>query len=229
MRVSTTFLFCVVAAGFAGCATLPSQSYPAATEARLALYARTKPCCDDPSTLAFQPLPERGFTEAMIDRSSQAFEFHSGLSLLAAFELPKVTTPYRLRVKSLFDDDHGDETSVFYPIVALLDETFIVMRMTSIDSLRLEPGLTTVGGRAGLAVTVPVDPALENGRYLIVFTPAALLGAAPDDRREGDMLTPATLAWLERRGDTAVPASPYGRLQITTAPDAPGTLTAGTP
>jgi hypothetical protein len=229
MRVSTTFLFCVMAAGFAGCATLPSQSYPAATEARLALYARTKPCCDDPSTLAFKPLPERGFTEAMIDRSSEAFEFHSGLSLLAAFELPKVTTPYRLRVKGLFDDDHGDETSVFYPIVALLDETFIVMRMTSIDSLRLEPGLATVGGRAGLAVTVPVDPALENGRYLIVFTPAALLGAAPDDRREGDMLTPATLAWLERRGDTAVPASPYGRLQITIAPDAPGTVTAGTP
>jgi len=229
MRVTTTFLFCVMAAGFAGCATLPSQSYPATAEARLALYARTKACCDDPSTLAFQPLPERGFTEATIDRSSQAFEFHSGLSPLAAFELPKVTTPYRLRVKSLFDDGHEDETSVFYPVVALLDETFIVMRMTSIDSLRLEPGLATVGGRAGLAVTVPVDPALENGRYLIVFTPAALLGAAPDDRREGDMLTPATLAWLERRGDTAVPASPYGRLQITVAPEAPGAEMVRTP
>ena len=87
----------------AACAGVPTQSYPASTEARLALYAEATPCCDDPSTLAFRPLPERGFTEATIDRASQAFEFHSGLSLLAAFELPKVTAPYRLRVKSLFD------------------------------------------------------------------------------------------------------------------------------
>ncbi len=229
MRVSTLFLVCVQAAACAGCTALPAQSYPAATKARLALYARTKPCCDDPSAFAFQPLPERGLAEAMIGSHSQAFEFHSGLSPLAAFELPRVTTPYRLRVKSLFDAGHADDTSVFYPVVALLDDTFIVMRMTSLDNLRLEPGLATVGGRPGLAVTVPIDPAQDKGRYIVVFTPAALLGAAPENRGEGDMLTPTTLAWMEQRGDMAVPASPYGRLQITVAPELPGADVARTP
>lgn len=212
----------VMAAAFAGCAAGPVQSYPATTEARLALYARTKACCDDPSGFAYQPLPERGFAEALVDRASPAFEFQSGLSPFAAFELPKLSTPYQLRVKSLLDPGRDDEASVFYPVVALLDDTFIVVRITGLDSLRLEPALATAGGESGLAVTVPIDPAAESGgRYLIVFTPAALLGAAPDSRREGDLLTPASLAWLERRGNIAMPASPYGRLQITVAPEFP--------
>jgi hypothetical protein len=219
----------VLAAALAGCATLPSQSYPASTEARLALYARTKACCDDPSGFAFQPLPERGYADATVDRASPAFEFQSGLSPLAAFKLPRVTAPYRLRIKSLFDNGRSDAASVFYPVVALLDDTYIVVRMTSLENLRLEPALATVGGEAGVAVTLPIDPALEDGRYLVVFTPAALLGAAPEERREGDMLTPATMAWLERRGDTVVPASPYGRLRITIAPETAVAETTRTP
>ena len=215
-------------AGFGGCATT-TPSYPPAADARLALYARTTACCDDPSGFAYQALPERGVAEFRIDRASPAFEFHSGLSPFAAFELPKVTRPYRLRVKSLFDPGQDNAAGVFYPIVALLDDTFIVVRMTSLDSLHLEPALATVGGETGLAVTVPIDPAMENGRYLVVFTPAAMLGAVPDSRREGDMLTPSTLAWLERRGDAAVPASPYGRLRITVAPELPAVETARAP
>jgi hypothetical protein len=70
-------------------------------------------------------------------------------------------------------------------------------------------------------VTVPIDPKSQRGRYLVVFTPAVLLGTPPDARREGDILTPASLAWMERRGDAALPASPYGRLRITVAPDMP--------
>ena len=66
-----------------------------------------------------------------------------------------------------------------------------------------------------------IDPAEQPGRYLVVFTPAALLGAPPDDRREGDLLTPASLAWMERRGEMALPASPYGRLRITVVPEYP--------
>jgi len=211
----------VMAAAFAGCAAAPVQSYPAKTEARLALYARTTACCDDPSGFAYLPLPERGFADAIVNRASPAFEFHSGLSPFAAFELPKVSTPYRLRVKSLFDPGRDDETSVFYPIIALLDDTFIVLRMSGLDNLRVEPALATAGGETGLAVTMPIDPATERARYLIVFTPAAVLGAAPDSRREDDLLTPASLAWLERRGEAAVPASPYGRLRITVAPEQP--------
>ncbi len=202
----------------AACAGLPSQSYPATTEARLALYAEATPCCDDPSGFRFNALPQRGFMDAAVDRASPVFDFHSGMSPFVAFELPAQTAPYRVRVKSLFDAPR-DGDSVFYPIVALLDDTFIVTQMTGLDHLRLEPALATVGGEAGLAVSLAIDPAEQQGRYLVVFTAAALLGAPPDSRREGDLLTPPSLAWLERRGETALPASPYGRLRITVAPE----------
>lgn len=222
-------LFSLLAAAFTGCATAPAPPYPASTAGRLALYARTNACCDDPSAFAFQPLPKQGIAHAAVGRASPVFEFHSGLSPFVAFELPHTTTPYRLRVKSLFDPGDDVDTGVFYPIVALLDDTFIVVRMTSLDNLRLEPALATVGGESGLAVTVPIDPAVESGRYAIVFTPAALLGAAPDNRREGDLLTPVTFAWLERRGAAMVPASPYGRLRIVVAPETPAAETSGAP
>lgn len=173
-------------------------------------------CCDDPSAFPYVPLPERGHAETRIDRHSPVFEFQSGTSPLAAFELPKTTAPYQLRVKSLLDP--APDGSVFYPVLAVLDDTFIVLRLTGLDNLRVEPGLATPGGETGLAVTIPVDPAMDRGRYLIVFTPAALIGALPEGRRDNDLLTPATLAWLDRRGEALIPPSRRGRLRITVAP-----------
>ena len=219
MKGSILFPWLVSAVALAACAAAPLQSYPAKPQARLALYARTKACCDDPSAFTYEPMPERGVVDAVVNRASPVFEFHSGLSPFVAFELPNTRTPYRLRVKSFFDAGRNDEASIFYPVVALLDDTFIVLRMSGLDNLRLEPALATAGGETGLAVGVPIDPATEYVRYLIVFTPAAILGKAPDSRREGDLLTPAALAWLERRGDAAVAPSPYGRLKITIAPE----------
>jgi hypothetical protein len=212
----------------AGCAAGPSPSYPATAEARLALYAETTPCCDDPSGFPFKALPTRGFTDAAVDKSSPVFDFHSGLSPFVAFELPRHPAPYRVRIKSVFDEKNGGLDGVFYPVVALLDEAFIVVQMTGIDNLRLEPALATPGGAPGLSVHLAIDPAEQKGKYLVVFTPAVLLGAPPDARREGDLLTPSTLAWIERHGDTVIPASPYGNLKITVAPDQP-VASAGSP
>jgi len=229
MRISIAALVAIAAVIPAGCATQPSQSYPATTEARLATYARATPCCDDPSGFRFSALPPQGHADAIVDLASPVFEFHSGLSPFAAFELPAQGMPYRVRVKSLFDKKGGDEAGVFYPVVALLDDTFIVVHMTGLENLRLEPALATVGGEAGLAVSLGIDPAEQKGRYLVVFTPAALLGAPPDSLREGDLLTPSSLAWLERRGETTLPASPYGRLRITVAPEIPVAKTSPQP
>ena len=221
MRTARRFLAGMAAAAVAGCAAAPPQSYPARTEARLALYAEATPCCDDPSGIRYQALPVRGFADAAIGGDAPAFEFHSGLSPFAAFELPQADAPYRVRVKSLFDPRDGGEAGVFYPVIALLDDTYIVTHITGLDNLRLEPALATVGGEAGLAVTIAIDPAEQHSRYLVVFTPAALLGARPELRREGDLLTPAALAWLQRRGEAALPPSPYGRLRVTVAPEIP--------
>lgn len=202
-----------------GCATSPATSYPAAAGARLATYARATPCCDDPSGFRFIELPKQGHVDAEIDAKSPVFDFQSGVSPFVAYQLPDQASRYRIRVKSFFDPEGGDATGVFYPVIALLDDTYIVVHMTGLESLRLEPALATVGGEMGLAASIGIDPAERRGKYLVVFTPAALLGKLPPEDREGDVLSLAALAWLERTGEGALPASPYGRVRITVAPE----------
>lgn len=203
----------------AGCASQPTESYPATAASRLATYDKATPCCDDPSAFRFTGLPKQGYADATVDASSPVFDFQSGLSPFVAYELPDTTTPYRVRVKSLFDRRGADKAGVFYPVVALLDDAYIVVHMTGLEGLRLEPALATVGGESGLAVSLGVNPAQQEGKYLVVFTPAALLGKTPDEDREGDMLSLSSMAYLERRGEAALPASPYGRIRITIAPE----------
>jgi hypothetical protein len=221
MRNSTTVLVAVAATALVACATQPSSSYPAGSDARLATYAKATPCCDDPSGFSYGALPRQGHAQATVDAKSPVFDFQSGLSPFVAFELPDQPSRYRIRVKSVFDSKEGGEDGVFYPVVALLDDTYIVVHMTGPESLRLEPALATPGGEPGLAVSIGVDPAEQEGKYLVVFTPAALLGKPPPADREGDVLSVSSLAYMERRGEAAIPASPYGRLSITVAPEAP--------
>jgi len=219
MRSPLAALATIACAALAGCASSSGASYPAAASARLATYARATPCCDDPSGFRFVALPKQGHTDAVIDGSSPVFDFQSGVSPFVAYELPEQASRYRIRVKSLFDPGEKDDAGIFYPVIALLDDTFIVVHMTGLESLRLEPALTTVGGESGLAVSIGLDPAEQQGKYLVVFTPAALLGNAPPDDREGDMLSLSAMAWMERGGESALPASPYGRIRVTVAPD----------
>ena len=221
MRNSTTVLVAVAATALVACATQPSSSYPAGSDARLATYAKATPCCDDPSGFSYGALPRQGHAQATVDAKTPVFDFQSGLSPFVAFELPDQPSRYRIRVKSVFDSKGGGEDGVFYPVVALLDDTYIVVHMTGPESLRLEPALATPGGEPGLAVSIGVDPAEQEGKYLVVFTPAALLGKPPPADREGDVLSVSSLAYMERRGEAAIPASPYGRLSITVAPEAP--------
>jgi maltose operon protein len=209
----------IAGAALAGCATPSATSYPAATAARLATYARATPCCDDPSGFRFVALPRQGHANAVVDGSSPVFDFQSGISPFVAFELPEQSAPYRVRVKSLFDPKGDDRAGIFYPVIALLDDTFIVVHITGLESLRLEPALATTNGETGLAVSIGIDPAERRGKYLVVFTPAALLGKPPPEDREGDMLSLSAVAYMERNGESALPASPYGRLKITVAPE----------
>jgi hypothetical protein len=209
----------IAATLLASCATQAPSSYPRATVDRLAAYAKATPCCDDPSGFSFAELPKQGYAHAVVDAASPVFDFQSGLSPFAAFELPEQSTPYRIRVKSVFDRKGGGDAGVFYPVVALLDDTFIVVHMTGLESLRLEPSLATAGGESGLAVSIGIDPVEQEGKYLVVFTPATLLGQPPPPDREGDMLSLSSLAYMERRGEAALPASPYGLIRITVAPE----------
>lgn len=200
-----------------GCAA-SARPYPGPLDARFAAYARAAPCCDDPAAFDYAELPATGRLEVVIGTTSPVFEFQSGRSHFAAFRLPAAAQPYRVRVRGLIDGPRADSASVFYPVLAMMDDAFVVTRVSGLDNLRLEQALTLPGGEPGLAVTAPFDPAQGRERYLVVFTPATLLGEPPPDRRDGDVLTAATRLWLERRGTTMIDPSPYGRLDVSVAP-----------
>ncbi len=219
MLKSTRILGIAAALALSGGAAASESADPAAAPARLATYAKATPCCDDPSGFKFVTLPKQGRVEAVIDAKCPVFDFQSGVSPFVAFELPDQASRYRIRVKSLIDPKSDADSGVFYPVIALLDDTYIVVHMSALESLRVEPSLATVDGKSGLAVSIGIDPADQKGKYLVVFTPAAMLGRPPPPDREGDLLSLAALAWIERGGDSALPASPYGRLQVTIAPE----------
>lgn len=201
----------------AGCASIPPP-YPAQADARLALYAASEACCDDPAAFSYTDLPAAGRLEFVIGSGDPAFEFQSGVSRFAAFRLPDTGEAFRVQVKSYIDGEGTAERAVFYPVLAMMDDAFIVTRVSSLENLRLDTEIATPGGDNGLAVTAPFDPGISRERYLVVFTPAVLLGSPPAERREGDVLTLPTLDWLQRRGDAIVPPSPFGRLRIVIAP-----------
>ena len=226
MQNSIGVLGIVVGVALAGCAATSGSSYPATTPARLATYAKATPCCDDPSGFDFVALPKQGRVDAVIDAKTPVFDFQSGVSPFVAFKLPELGSRYRVRVKSLIDPKAGDASGIFYPVIALLDETYIVVHMSGLENLRLEHSLATVAGKTGIAVSVGIDPDDQKGKYLVVFTPAAMLGQSPAEDREGDVLSLSALAWMERSGESALPASPYGRLQVTIAPEAAVAATA---
>jgi hypothetical protein len=221
MRHSTAVLGTIAAAALAACASQRPSSYPADTAARLATFAKATPCCDDPSGFDFGMLPRQGNAQATIDPATPVFDFQSGVSPFAAFALPQQATRYRIRVKSLFDARDGGEHGVFYPVVALLDDTYIVVHMTGLESLRLEPALATPGGESGLAASIGIDPAEQDAKYLVVWTPAVLRGKPPPPDCEGDVLSMSSRAYMERRGEAVLPGSPYGRLRITVGPETP--------
>ncbi|MBS1200777.1 MAG: transcriptional regulator [Proteobacteria bacterium] len=205
------------AAVLAGCAAAPSP-YPADLESRFSQYSAAAACCDDPGAFPWVPLPGSGTVEFVIGSESPAFEFQSGLSRFAAFRLPETQEPFKVQVKSFFDGPSGPDGSVFYPVLAMMDDAFIVTRVSSLENIRLDQALATPGGKGGLAVVAPFDPGYSRERYLVVFTPAVLLGAPPAERREGDVLTSPALEWVGRRNEDVVTPSPFGRLRITVAP-----------
>jgi hypothetical protein len=209
---SLTLLGCLV---LTGCSTNPA--YPPLVEERLAIHSASTPCCEDPERFDFQPLPAAGELEWLIGPGSPTFDFQSGVSPFAAFRLPDTEGPFRIRVKGLFDGE-GERTSVFYPILAMLDDAFVVTRVSYLDNLRLEQGLLEVEGKPGLAVVAPFDPRRTRERYMVIFTPGVLVDRPPPFDRPGDQVTLPSLDWLERQSGAAVLPSPYGRIRLTIAP-----------
>jgi hypothetical protein len=170
-------------------------------------------CCTDPAHFRYEPLPADGVVDFEIDSRSPTFEFQSGRSAFRAFELPTAARPYTLEVRSFLEGPADPRRArVFYPVVAILTDDFLVSRATELELLRFDLPVLERTTLPAYRVSVPVDPAATRERYVVVFTPAKLATtrALPPIAGAESAAEAARVAFLG--------AAPYGKLRITLRP-----------
>ncbi len=172
-----------------------------------------KGCCTDPARFHYDPLPPQGSVDLVINSSSPTFEFQSGPSAFRAFLLPEASRPYYIEVRSFIAGGSDPERArVFYPVVAVLTDDFLVSRSTDLESLHFDLPLFEATTDPAYRLVLPIDPSNPHERYIVVFTPSNL--------NEGRTLPP--ISTPESAAEAAkiayLGAAPYGRLRITLHP-----------
>ena len=164
----------------------------------------------DPASFRYEALPAEGSVDFVIDQRSPTFEFQSGPSAYRAFRLPDLSHAYYVELRAFLDGPPDPERArVFYPVMALLTDDFLVSRQTELDFLRFDLPVFEQAAAPAYRVTVGVDPARARERYLIVFTPASLMS----ERTLPPISTPDSAADAARVAFLG--AARYGRLRIT--------------
>jgi hypothetical protein len=177
-----------------------------------AAAAGPKPAAD-PSEFRYEPLPAEGSVDFAIDAASPTFEFQSGPSPFRAFRLPDAAHPYYVDVRSFLEGPaEPARASVFYPVVALLTDDFLVSRTTELEMLRFDVPVLEQTTAPAYHVTIGIDQARARERYLVVFTPARLATR----RLLPPISTPESAAEAARVAYLG--AAQHGRLRITVRP-----------
>ena len=212
-------------------ARLRPRRRPAAASGRgalaaLALLAGAAPaaeaptaCCTDPAAFRYQLLPDGGSTDFVIDRDSPSFEFQSGRSAFQAFALPVTGRSYALELRSFVTGPADPRRArVFYPVIAILTDDFMVSRTTELAALRFDLPVLERSSAPAYRVSLPVGGSAQRERYLVVFTPhqLAVPRVLPPIADAESAAEAARVAYLG--------AAPYGRLRITLRAIEPGAI-----
>ena len=163
----------------------------------------------DPAQFRYEALPADGVVDFAIDASSPTFEFQSGVSAYRAFRLPSAAGPYLVEVRSFLSGPLDPARArVFYPVVAVLTDDFLVSRTTELELLRFDLPVLEGSSAPAYRVMVAIDPQRTREQYLVVFTPAKLTSA----RELPPISTPDSAAEAARYAFLG--AAPHGRLRI---------------
>ena len=174
-----------------------------------AAAAGPAPTATDPAQFHYEPLPAEGVVRFAIDAKSPTFEFQTGVSAYRAFRLPDDAVPYYVEVRSFLDGPADPARArVFYPVVAVLTDDFLVSRSTEPELLRFDLPVLEGTSAPAYRVTLGMDPAHTHERYLVVFTPARFAGG----REQPPVATPEHAAEAARFAFLG--AAPHGRLSI---------------
>lgn len=160
----------------AGCAGEPLRRVDALTQTPAPLQtsqqdalhalAAAAPCCAGLQQLPYTPIPANFSGDVVIDQHAPAFEFQSGKSFLRAFQLPRDSRSFEIRLYS-----QAGKT-VLAPSAMLLDSQFRVTRLLGADDFVYEPAAGLKGD--SLDARLRVDRLYldnpGNEHYLILFT-----------------------------------------------------------
>jgi hypothetical protein len=191
------------------CAWLPHALVGLAALAVAAVAGATAPAmAADPAQFRYEALPADGAVDFAIDAKSPTFEFQTGVSPYRAFRLPP-GGPFYVDVRSFLDGPPDPARArVFYPVIAVLTDDFLVSRSTELELLRFDLPMQEGTTAPAYRLSLGIDPEHTRERYLVVFTPAQLLA--------GRQLPPISSA--ESAAEAAhvafLGAAPHGRLRI---------------
>jgi hypothetical protein len=195
-------------------------------------YETAQPCCETLAQLRYEKLPAQGPALFDIDERSPLFAFDTGRSFVLAVELPPLSPPYVVRIKSFALGDHIKESQIFFPAVLVLDERHAVLsRHVPPPSVSLRTAdftEATTENRWGLGLKLEWDLPIEHpaARYLVVHTTAEALAMAQKHRvpRFVPMILPGLVTTLPTGQEEVVevPHSAFGRISLRVLPSALG-------
>jgi maltose operon protein len=156
-------LFVIFAAVvLSGCSQLEQSSQE---EDRLGLFALQESvlCCDSFDQVPFNQLDEGSEKLVVIDLNSPSYDFATGKSFFAAFELPQTNSAQVVTIISTVQDN------VFVPSMTVLGQDFENLTNTFIPKLVLEGRAISHPQRYVLTVTVNSQES-DTARYIILHT-----------------------------------------------------------
>ena len=169
-------------------------------------------CCRSTDDFPWLDLPAPGQSlEVLIDSRSPTYQFHAGESRFVAFRLPMATSPYRIELRALpaAANDVPGGWRVFYPEAVMLDGDHLVSRTAPAENLVLEPVGGEVAPSGAYTLYLPVDPATDGEKFLVIHTTAETAAPAATPQ-----FLQARGAAMRAAGNWHAGASDTGRLRI---------------
>ncbi len=174
-------------------------------------FADSRPCCRSYREISYSQLDVESTRVVSIGPNDQVFQFETGKSPFAAFELPLVKEPLRLTVESYMQASLQSPTTgdqyFFAPNVVFLDAEYQVLRIREPRARRVQyVPVTEFFGTGGLGWKIVWGTDIEERegvRFVIVRTTESLLSA--------DTKIPAPRTSV---GEHGIPHAPVGRVRV---------------